>query len=261
MSETQELLKAGDAAFALPKLGGMARPNGVVIVSERFWAFAGTDGSLREGAMPKPPEWSNRLPLARGLVRLFASLSPLFRRTGIAPPRERWILLAAVLGPFGFVFLPGQWSTFAGIAVTAGLLFTLLRGRALNLHGAEHRAITAAEERRLVVTWSGEAKPSRISPRCGTNFAAIALPMTYLADSLWPLPMALYTPVLVLTLSLALSMELWRMVQKSSQRFWQAFLLPGLALQRVTTREPRLGETQVALTAVAAVLRRELGSV
>ena len=30
----------------------MARPDGVVIVSERFWAFAGTDGSLRTGEIP-----------------------------------------------------------------------------------------------------------------------------------------------------------------------------------------------------------------
>src|SRR4051812_11775458 len=87
---TLDLLRRGDAAFALPKLGGMARPNGVVIVSERYWAFATTDGEIREGRMPKPPEWTNRMPLARGLVRLFASLSPLFRRTGIARPRERW---------------------------------------------------------------------------------------------------------------------------------------------------------------------------
>src|SRR5437870_1376508 len=33
----------------------MARANGVVIVSERFWAFAGVDGSLREGRMPSAP--------------------------------------------------------------------------------------------------------------------------------------------------------------------------------------------------------------
>jgi uncharacterized protein YqhQ len=35
-------------------------------------------------------------------------------------------------------------------------------------------------------------------------------------------------------------------------------LLPGFAVQRVTTREPRLDETQVALTALASVVRREL---
>src|ERR687884_803201 len=125
--DTLELLRRADAAFALPKLGGMARPNGVVIVSERYWAFAATDGQVREGRMPKPPEWANRVPLARGLVRLFASLSPLFRRTGIARPRERWLLLAAVIGPFAFVLLPGIWATVAGIAVTTILLVTLLR--------------------------------------------------------------------------------------------------------------------------------------
>jgi uncharacterized protein YqhQ len=64
----------------------------------------------------------------------------------------------------------------------------------------------------------------------------------------------------VLVLSLALTMELWRVVQSSAGRFWRVFLLPGLALQRVTTREPRLDETQVALRAVAAVLARHLGS-
>jgi uncharacterized protein YqhQ len=257
--EALDLLRRGDAAFVLPKLGGMARPNGVVIVSERYWAFAGTDGTLREGKMPHPPEWANRLPLARGLVRLFASLSPLFRRTGIAKPRERFLLLFALLGPFAFVALPGIWSNVAGFAVAFMLLGTLLRGRALNLHGAEHRAIAAAEERRLLASWSGEAKPTRFSPRCGTNFAAVALPMTVLADRLWPLSPALWTPIAVMTLSLALSMEIWRLVQRSSGRFWQAFLLPGLAFQRVTTREPRLDETRVALTAVASVLQRKRG--
>ena len=41
MGETADLLARADAALALPRLGGMARPNGVVIVSERYWAFAG----------------------------------------------------------------------------------------------------------------------------------------------------------------------------------------------------------------------------
>src|SRR4051794_25838542 len=84
------LLERADSTAALPRLGGMARPNGVVIVSERYWAFAGTDGSLRVGEMLQPPELLNRLPFARGLVRLAASLGPLFRRSGVARPRERW---------------------------------------------------------------------------------------------------------------------------------------------------------------------------
>jgi uncharacterized protein YqhQ len=130
----------------------------------------------------------------------------------------------------------------------------LLRGPTLRLHGAEHRAIAACEERRLTSTWAGQTKPSRFSPRCGTNFAALAIPVTLLADRT-PLPVTFWSPLVVLVLSLALTMELWRVVQSRSVR---VLLLPGLALQRLTTREPRLDETQVALRAVASVIRREL---
>jgi uncharacterized protein YqhQ len=258
MDAAAELLQRADAALALPRLGGMARPNGVVIVSERRWAFAGVDGSLREGTMPHPPEILQRLPLARGLVRLWASLAPVLRPGGVAPSRERWLILGAVLAPLGLAFVGGRWSTAGGIALSLLLLLTIFRGRALHLHGAEHRAIAAAEERRLVATWHEAARPSRFSPRCGTNFAALALPVTFLADRALPVAPAFWSPVVVLVLSLALTMELWRMVQKSSHRFWHAFLVPGLALQRLTTREPTLAETQVALRAVAAVLQHEL---
>jgi len=87
MGETADLLRKADLALSLPRLGGMARPNGVVIVSERHWAFAGVDGSLREGRMPHPPESLQRLPLARGLVRLWASLAPVLRpRRPSRPP-------------------------------------------------------------------------------------------------------------------------------------------------------------------------------
>ena len=249
-----DVLERADSTAALPRLGGMARPNGVVIVSERFWAFAGVDGSLREGTMVQPPEVLHRIPLARGLVRLVASLAPLFRRTGVARPRERWLLLGAVLAPAGLAFVPAPWSTIAGIAIVVGLLGTILRGRTLRLHGAEHRAIAACEERTLLETWNGDAKPTRFSPRCGTNFAALAFPVTLLADRT-PLPVAFWTPFAVLVLSLAATMELWRMIQS---RGWRLLLVPGLALQRVTTREPELDDTHVALRAVASVLEREL---
>ena len=82
--------------------------------------------------------------------------------------------------------------------------------------------------------------PTRFSPRCGTNFAALAAPVTFFADRLLPFAPAFWSPVVVLVLSLALTMELWRLVQRSSRGLWHAFLLPGLALQRLTTREPTL---------------------
>jgi hypothetical protein len=235
----------------------MARPDGVVIVSERYWAFAGVDGSLREGPMPQPPELLQRVPLARGLVRLYASLAPLFRRDGVAKRRERWLIITAVVAPLALAVVDGPWSTVSAIVLSLLLVGTILRGRALHLHGAEHRAIAAAEARALGTTWEGTTKPTRFSPRCGTNFAALALPVTFGANQLLPIGPEVWSPLVVLVFSLALTMELWRLVQRSSRRPWRLLLLPGLALQRLTTREPRLEETRVALRAVEAVLRLE----
>jgi uncharacterized protein YqhQ len=253
-----DLLSRADLTADLPRLGGMARADGVVIASERFWAFASRDGSLREGAMPAPPRVVRRVPLLRGLVRLFAALSPLFRGTGVARRGERLLLVLLLLAPLSLIFLPQSASLPLGVGTAVALLAWMLRGRTLFLHGAEHRAIAAAEEHRLVATWNAEARPSRFAPRCGTNFAALVVPVAVLFDRLWPLPTALYTPFAVTLLSLALTMELWQVVQTSRTRAARLFLLPGLALQRLTTREPALEETQLALTAVAAVLRREM---
>jgi uncharacterized protein YqhQ len=252
------LLATADGSAGLPRLGGMARADGVVIASESFWAFASRDGSVKEGSMPSPPRALRRVPLLRGLVRLWSALAPLFRGAGVAGRGERLLLLVALLAPLSLIFLP-QWASLPlGIGTGVVLLAWLLRGRTLFLHGAEHRAIAAAEERRLVATWAGEARPSRFAPRCGTNFAALVVPVSLAFDRLWPLPAALYTPFAVTLLSLALTMELWQIVQTSRSRLARAFILPGLALQRLTTREPSDEETRLALTAVAAVLRREL---
>ena len=249
-------LEQGDLAQAVPQLGGMARADGVVIVSRRYWAFAGVDGTLREGRMPSPPRALRAVPFARGLVRLAGSLSPLFRRRGVAGRRERIFLAVAIVAPLVLVFGPDWLGLAAGLITTAALMIWLLRGRTLFLHGAEHRAIAALEARRLRETWHGAAFPSRFSLRCGTNFAALLLPVAIFGGRFWPLPATALTPLVISVLALGVTMELWTLVQ-SSRRLARVILLPGLGLQRLTTREPRLEETRVALTALAAVLRAE----
>ena len=112
----------------------MARPDGVVIASERFFAFAARDGSLLEGEMPDVPRLVRRIPLLRGLARLGMSVSPLLRSDGVAGARERLLLSAVILSPLFFVFLSDTASLVAGIAMTVALLAWLLRGRTLYLH-------------------------------------------------------------------------------------------------------------------------------
>ena len=122
---------------SLPTLGGMARPDGVVIASERFWAFARADGSVVEGTMPAASTAFRRVPLLRGIARLGASMSPLFRGGGVARKREK-IFTAALLAPCVFVLFSETATLIAGIALSVALLAWLLRGRTLYLHGAEH---------------------------------------------------------------------------------------------------------------------------
>ncbi|MDQ3093187.1 MAG: DUF1385 domain-containing protein [Actinomycetota bacterium] len=252
-----ELFRMSDAAGALPRLGGMARPNGVVIVSERYWAFASTDGGLREGTISAHTTRFARIPLLRGFLQLAASVGPLLGGRGVARRGERAFLFAAMLAPLLFTALPSRWELPAGLTMTVVLLAWLFRGRTFRLHGAEHRAIAAAEAGSLTATWAGEARPTRFSPRCGTNFAALALPVTALVDRAWPYGFApAAMSFLLALLSLGVSMELWKMVQHPSGLL-RGFLIPGLALQRLTTREPALADTRIALRAVASVLRRE----
>jgi uncharacterized protein YqhQ len=59
----------------------------------------------------------------------------------------------------------------------------------------------------------------------------------------------------VTAVALAATMEVWRFAQVRQLR---VLLVPGLVLQRLTTREPALDETRVALRAAASVLSREL---
>jgi uncharacterized protein YqhQ len=253
------VLARADAEPALPRLGGMARPNGVVVVSERYWAFASTSGELHEGTISQSGARTRRVPVVRGLLQLVTALRPLAQGRGVARVGERFFLLAAVLLPvFLLPFVPSSLELPVGLVLAAVLVVWLMRGRTLRLHGAEHRAIAAAECRGLVATWRGSARPSRFAPRCGTNFAALALPVTAVVDRLWPIAAApVISSAFVVVLSLGATMELWKAVQHPSGLL-RGLILPGLALQRLTTREPQLDDTRIALRATASVLRREL---
>ena len=248
------ILADADAATGLPRLGGLARPDGVAIVSELVWCFSRTDGGLATGRMPRPPALAARAPLVRGLAKLAVSLAPLLGRRGTTRPAERLLLLGALLAPLPLVAVPGAYRSWILGASIAALLAWMLRGRTLRLHGAEHRAIAAAETRSLVDTWNGETRPSRFSPRCGTNFAALLVPVSLVLERVWIVPTAALTPVFVSLAALMLTMEIWLAAQRLLSSVGRFAMLPGLVLQRLTTREPELEDTRVALRAVAGVL-------
>jgi uncharacterized protein YqhQ len=249
------VLADADRAGMLPQLGGMARPNGVAIVSPSVWCFSdASTGDLRIRPMPRPRARVARLPFLRGLVKVASALVPMLSRNAAARPHERLLVVAAMLAPLPLLAAPAAWRTPVLLVLTVSLIGWMLRGRTLRLHGAEHRAIAAAESRSLVATWHGAARPSRISPRCGTNFAALLVGVSLLLERAWFLPTAVFTPALVTLVSLMVTMEIWLAAQRPGSRLGRVAVFPGMLLQRLTTREPTLEDTRVALRAVAGVL-------
>jgi hypothetical protein len=253
------LFAEADASVQLPRLGGVARADGVAIASERTWCFSHVGGEVRSGVMPTPPR-ALRAPLLRGFAKLGMSLAPLLGRGGAARGRDRLILVAALAAPVPLAFVSGSARTVTLAAVTLAVLFWMLRGRTLRLHGAEHRAIAAAETRNLVATWHGITRPTRFSPRCGTNFAALLIPVSVALERVWVMPPAALSPVFATLVALAVTMEIWIAAQRWLARFGRFLMLPGLALQRLTTREPELEDTRVALRALAGLLEHERAS-
>jgi uncharacterized protein YqhQ len=237
----------------------MARPGGVMIASQRFWALARTDGTIVEGEMPGLPGYMSNVPILRGLARLACAFAPLATGTGVARRGERGLLGIALVVPIAAAFLSDRVQIMVALGLVAVLLAWLLRGKTLSLHGAEHRAISACEGRTMVDTWETRARPSRFSRRCGTNFAALSLATALLLyafvpaarDAAWSFPLGIGV--------LGLTMELWFLIQAAPRRVAGILLAPGLALQRLTTQEPSPEQTRLALCAVASVLRRELG--
>ena len=208
--------------------------------------------------MPVAPRSLRAIPLARGLVRLSGSLSPLFKREGVARGRERIFLIVAILAPLALAFAPNWLGLTAGFVTTFALLGWLLRGRTLYLHGAEHRAIAALEQRRLRETWHGAALRHAL-------LAALWHELRRAVDARRDLRRAFLASaahrfharrrVRARARHSRWSCGSWCRACRASRA---SSFCPASGLQRLTTREPRLDETRIALTALAAVLRREL---
>ncbi len=128
--------------------------------------------------------------------------------------------------------------------------------RVFQYHGAEHKVINtfeAGEE----VTVTNARRFSTIHPRCGTGFILIVIAVKLIAGwalgwPVWwirvPLRLLLLVPVAMI------SYELLRLGGKYRHSlFTRVLIAPGMALQRITTREPDNRMLEVAIHALAAV--------
>lgn len=132
--------------------------------------------------------------------------------------------------------------------------------RVFQYHGAEHKTIYAYENGDPLDPAEIDRKYSTLHVRCGTNFLFIVLFLTIIANFLLDL---LVSPSLIprilirlaaIPLLAGFSYEAIKLASRNEDSlFFKITMLPGLALQKITTKPPSLDQIEVAIAAMQAV--------
>ena len=155
------------------------------------------------------------------------------------------------------------------IAIFIGyILFTsLLKDikRTYMYHGAEHKTITCYEKG-LDLTVENVKKCRRVHDRCGTTFMFFVMIVSILVysvfgaifpqinENIW---LRILSRVVLLPLIAGLSYELLKLLAKTDSPLVLPLKLPGLLLQKLTTKEPDDGMMEVAIAAFEKVLKMD----
>lgn len=119
-------------------------------------------------------------------------------------------------------------------------------------HGAEHKTI-ACHEAELPLTVENVRKQTRFHKRCGTSFIFIVLIVSIFVMCFVP-SMDKWIRMLVslglLPLVVGISYEFIRLAGNRDNLFTRILSAPGLAMQRLTTREPDDSMIEIAIAAL-----------
>jgi uncharacterized protein YqhQ len=134
--------------------------------------------------------------------------------------------------------------------------------RVFQYHGAEHKTIYAYENGDALEPEEIDRKYSTLHVRCGTNFLFIVLFMTIVAHFLLdvfvpaPLPVRILLRLAAVPVLAGFSYEAIKLASRNEDSmFFKVSMLPGLALQKITTKPPSLDQIEVAIAAMEAVAR------
>ena len=127
--------------------------------------------------------------------------------------------------------------------------------RTFMYHGAEHKCINCIEHG-LPLTVENVRISSRQHKRCGTSFLffvlAISIILLLLVQVESPL-MRVAVRIVLLPVIAGISYEILKLAGSSDNALINLFSKPGLAIQKLTTKEPDEGMIEVAIQAVEAV--------
>lgn len=128
--------------------------------------------------------------------------------------------------------------------------------RVFQFHGAEHKCIHCFENQ-LELTPSNCQQFYTLHPRCGTSFLMFVMVISLILFSLlgWPnLFFRVTSRLLLLPVVAGLSYELLRWAGRSDGAVVKILSMPGIYLQKLTTREPDDKQLEIAIIAMKAVM-------
>jgi uncharacterized protein YqhQ len=184
-----------------------------------------------------------------------------------------FVLLPLLVAQGGVSFLFGGvdsgWESFlvhvlegvVRVFIFVGYLALVSRsaeiGRVFQYHGAEHMTIHALESN-LPLTVENIRKFPTAHPRCGTEFLVIFIIVSILLFSLLAgteLWVAILGRILLVPVIAAVSYEVLKFgAKRRDQGFWHLLFLPGIWVQRITTKQPDDSMIEVAVCAMQVAL-------
>ena len=149
---------------------------------------------------------------------------------------------------------------FVKLALFLGYMILISRmkdiQRTFMYHGAEHKCINCVENG-LPLTVENVMASSRKHRRCGTSFLFLVMLVSIFLHFIFVLVpvfwIRLVGRLLMVPVVAGVSFELIQWAGRSNSKCASVFSKPGLALQRLTTREPTPDMAEVAIKAVEAV--------
>ena len=264
----------------------MRAPSGEIVVQTEEL------GKIYQGPMRK-------IPFLRGLILLWDALGLgmhwLTISTNLQAEKEEdkiqggsltlVLITSLVIGIGLFFLLPAAlgkwvenifgWSAWGGYAAEGILRLLILIGyiwgvgrskdiqRFFAYHGAEHKTINAFEAK-ADLTVENVSKFSLQHPRCGTAFMLTLVVLSILVFSLLgPLPLGwrLVTRVLFIPILAGISYEYLRWTADHLENpVVKLLVIPNLAMQGLTTREPSPDMLEVAIAAFNTMRAKEMES-
>lgn len=185
--------------------------------------------------------------LSIGFVIMFFMVLPVFVIGSLKPWIQNGMALSGLEGIMKL-----------GLFVGYILLISRMKEirRVFEYHGAEHKVIHCFESGKDLTVENARTFTT-LHPRCGTSFMLIVMVISILIfslvswDSIW---IRVAWKLILLPLVAGLSYELLKWSSRKETTLTRMIKAPGMAMQKLTTREPDDKQLEVALAALIAVV-------